>query len=85
MIVRATAHSRVALLGNPSDGFYGKTVALVVRNFAAEVEVWESPELQIIPDRRNVSTVLRQLPFEFSVELGCRGRAFGSVDPDFLG
>ena len=34
---------------------------------------------------RNVSMVLRQLPFEFSVELCGRGRAFGSVDPDFLG
>ncbi|MGH2950502.1 MAG: mevalonate kinase family protein [Solirubrobacterales bacterium] len=32
-----TAHARAALLGNPSDGYGGKTIAVTVRDFAAEV------------------------------------------------
>ena len=49
MIIEKQGHARVALLGNPSDGFHGKTIALLVRNFAAEVQLWESPELAIEP------------------------------------
>jgi len=49
MIIEKHGHARVALLGNPSDGFHGKTIALMIRNFAAEVQLWESPELSIVP------------------------------------
>ncbi|KAG2200632.1 hypothetical protein INT47_007376 [Mucor saturninus] len=31
------AYARVGLMGNPSDGFYGKTMSLLVSNFWAEV------------------------------------------------
>lgn len=30
-------HARVGLLGNPSDGFYGKTISFSLKNFYAEV------------------------------------------------
>ena len=30
---------RVGLMGNPSDGFYGKTIALSIENFWAEVTI----------------------------------------------
>ena len=33
------AFARAALLGNPSDGFGGKTIGVIVREFAAEVRV----------------------------------------------
>jgi glucuronokinase len=38
---RATgvAHARAALLGNPSDAYGGKTIALAIRDFAARVTV----------------------------------------------
>ena len=36
---------RVGLIGNPSDGFYGKTISLTIANFWAEVTVTESPRL----------------------------------------
>ena len=29
----ATAYARVGLVGNPSDGFHGKTIAVAVENF----------------------------------------------------
>jgi glucuronokinase len=51
MIVKQTTHARVGLLGNPSDGFGGKTIAMEIGNFHATATVWESPRLQIIPHR----------------------------------
>ena len=30
-------YARVGLLGNPSDGFFGKTISLSLANFCAEV------------------------------------------------
>src|SRR5262245_59960696 len=47
-ITRAQAYARAAVLGNPSDGYYGRTISLIVRNFAARVVVYEWPELEII-------------------------------------
>ncbi len=49
MIIKTYSYPRAALIGNPSDGFYGKTVAFVFSNFKAEVTLFESPELEIIP------------------------------------
>ena len=38
----ASARSRApALVGNPSDGYHGKTISLIVRNFWAEVVLYE--------------------------------------------
>lgn len=36
---------RVGLIGNPSDGFNGKTIALSIKNFWAEVTIVESDKL----------------------------------------
>ncbi len=47
-IVRASAHARVGLLGNPSDGYFGKTIAFILKNFSARVVVYEWPELEIV-------------------------------------
>ena len=49
MIIKTKAYPRAALLGNPSDGFYGKTLAFPFANFAAEVVLYETPELEILP------------------------------------
>jgi len=49
MICEATAYARAGLIGNPSDGYYGKTISLIVRDFAAKVTVYESPDLEIVP------------------------------------
>ncbi len=32
-------YARIGLLGNPSDGFFGKTVSLSLANFYAEARV----------------------------------------------
>jgi glucuronokinase len=55
MIIRTKAYARAGLVGNPSDGYFGKTISLVVRNFWAEVVLYESPELEILPNTRDQS------------------------------
>lgn len=55
MIITAKAYPRAGLIGNPSDGYYGKTIAFVFTNFCAEVVLYQSPELEIIPSTRDHS------------------------------
>ncbi|MGC4030442.1 MAG: hypothetical protein QM754_01665 [Tepidisphaeraceae bacterium] len=49
MIITAHAYARAGLVGNPSDGYFGKTISFVIRNFAATVQLWESPNFEIVP------------------------------------
>ena len=49
MIIRTVSYPRAALIGNPSDGYFGKTIAFLFRNFKARVVLYESPELEILP------------------------------------
>ncbi len=53
MIIKCRAYPRAALIGNPSDGYYGKTIAFVFRNYHAEVELYETPELELMPAVRD--------------------------------
>ena len=53
MIIITRSFARAGLVGNPSDGYHGKTISFIVRNFAADVTLWESPELEIQPARRD--------------------------------
>lgn len=53
MIIETKAHARVGLVGNPSDGYYGKTVAVILKNFAAEITLYETPELEIVPGQED--------------------------------
>lgn len=55
MIIRAKSYPRAGLIGNPSDGYNGKTIAFVFRNFSAEVVLYETPELEILPNTRDHS------------------------------
>ncbi len=47
MIIETRAFARAGLLGNPSDGYFGKTISIIVRNFGASVTMYRSPELVI--------------------------------------
>lgn len=48
-VIEGTAFARAGLLGNPSDGYGGKVLAVAVRNFAARVRLEESKRLTFIP------------------------------------
>lgn len=47
-IIRKRAYARAGLLGNPSDGYNGKTLSAIVRNFWAEVVLYEWDTLEIV-------------------------------------
>ncbi len=49
MIITGKAHARAGLVGNPSDGYFGKTISFSIRNFTAQVNLWESPHFEIVP------------------------------------
>ena len=55
MIIRVRTPARAGLIGNPSDGFHGVTIAFTFDAFWAEVTLWESPELEIRPSRRDAT------------------------------
>ncbi len=63
MIIHTKAYPRAGLIGNPSDGYFGKTIAFTFANFAAEVLLYQSPELEIIPAAQDHSRFhsIRQL------------------------
>jgi glucuronokinase len=56
LIIETRAYARAGLLGNPSDGFYGKTISISVRNFGASISLYESPDLHIEPENQDGST-----------------------------
>ncbi len=43
-------YARVALVGNPSDGFEGKTIATPIKNFSATVILEPSEKIEFIPN-----------------------------------
>ena len=43
-------------MGNPSDGFFGKTISLSIQNFWAEVTIFESERLILTPHLLNDPT-----------------------------
>jgi glucuronokinase len=47
MIIECRAYARAGLLGNPSDGYFGKTISVIVKNFGAIVSLYQTPELVI--------------------------------------
>lgn len=55
MMVKTRAYPRAALVGNPSDGYFGKTISFTFSNFHAEVVLYESPDLEILPHTRDHS------------------------------
>lgn len=48
--IRSRVPARIGLLGNPSDGYGGKVLALSVDNFYAVVTLRPSQRLEFVPD-----------------------------------
>lgn len=55
MIIRERAYARAGLIGNPSDGYFGRTTAFTFNNFSAETVLYKSRELEILPNNRDRS------------------------------
>ena len=48
LLIRQRAYARAGLVGNPSDGYHGKTISLIVRNFYAEVVLYEWEDMELV-------------------------------------
>ena len=46
-MIETYAYARAGLIGNPSDGYFGKTISISVRNFRARVLCYPSADLEI--------------------------------------
>ncbi|RKO93897.1 ribosomal protein S5 domain 2-type protein, partial [Blyttiomyces helicus] len=85
-VVSAKAYARVGLLGNPSDGFFGKTLALLLENFFAETLLVTNPD----PYDTSVSIVPNQMcdPLRFAslrmASLACATDGYYGVTRLFL-
>lgn len=54
MAIETRAYARAGLLGNPSDQYSGKIIAVSVKNFSAHVVLDESPDLRIEPSAQDM-------------------------------
>jgi glucuronokinase len=54
-IIRNRAYSRAGFIGNPSDGYFGKTISFTFSNFYAETVMYEAPRLELLPTRRDLA------------------------------
>jgi glucuronokinase len=53
-MIETYAYARAGFLGNPSDGYYGKTISFLVRNFRARVLLYPSARLEIKPSKADM-------------------------------
>ncbi len=54
-VIRRQAFARAGLVGNPSDGYHGRTISLVVRNFSAQVTLYDWDDVEIVWSREDQS------------------------------
>jgi len=47
--IRSRVFARAGLIGNPSDGYNGKTITVIVKNFWAQVILYEWDRIEIVP------------------------------------
>lgn len=43
------AYARAGLVGNPSDGYFGKTISFIIRNYRATVTLSDSHKFEVVP------------------------------------
>src|SRR5207253_6444886 len=55
LILRRQAYARAGLVGNPSDGYHGKTISVIVRNFSATVVLYEWEDVEIVSTEEDQS------------------------------
>src|SRR5450432_1919378 len=53
-MIETYAYARAGLLGNPSDGYFGRTIAMSARNFRARVLLYPSARLEIRPSKADM-------------------------------
>jgi len=64
-----SAYARAGLLGNPSDQYFGKIIAISVKNFSARVSIEESKDLRIEPSAEDLEIYRDENEFEERLRL----------------
>jgi len=54
-LIRKRAFARAGLVGNPSDGYFGKTISVIVPDFWAEVTLYEWDQVELVPSQEDQS------------------------------
>lgn len=54
-IIRKRAYARAGVVGNPSDGYHGRTISVIVKNFWAQVTLYEWDEIELVPSQEDQS------------------------------
>ena len=52
-VIRRRAYARAGLMGNPSDGYGGKTISFTIPDFCAQVVLYEWEDLEVIPSQQD--------------------------------
>ncbi len=55
LLIRKQAFARAGLVGNPSDGYHGQTISFIIRDFAAQVILYEWDEIEVLGSREEKS------------------------------
>ncbi|HLK69231.1 MAG TPA: hypothetical protein VKU19_37620 [Bryobacteraceae bacterium] len=53
-MIETYGYARAGLLGNPSDGYFGKTISFAMSNFRARVLLYPSGRLEIKPSKNDL-------------------------------
>lgn len=69
MTIQTKAFARAGILGNPSDGYFGKIIAVTIKDFEARVFCDESHELMIQSHRDDIPVYKNIQAFAERVEL----------------
>jgi glucuronokinase len=69
VIIEARAFARAGLLGNPSDGYFGKTISIIVGNFGARISLYQTPELCIEAHKQDMMVYKNIYDLYESIEL----------------
>lgn len=48
LLIRKSAYARAGLIGNPSDGYHGKTLSLTIPHFRADVSLYEWDQIEVV-------------------------------------
>lgn len=68
-IIRQRAFARAGLMGNPSDGYNGRTISVIVPQFRAQVVLYEWPEIEILWSQEDHSRFQSLRDLDHDVEL----------------
>ena len=91
-MIETYGYARAGLLGNPSDGYFGKTISFAMSNFRARVLLYPSGRLEIKPEAklRAVLEISRYLSTALDLKdvlpkiLECLFAVFPQADRGFI-